>query len=205
VTQSKDAEESTMPSFNADQMPHVTSSVERFLVNPDGHADGMILGNGVEVYFAPHLSTAVLTAIQVGDRITVYGVLPMAEPMIAAVIIEAANGTRIEDLGLPTRKLQRPAAEQRIKACERTRLEVEALVRRTLHGPNGETRGVLLDDGTTVVLPAHRCEDLSALLSPASWLTVRGAGLVTEMGTAIRAEEIDAGRPRSASRYLPAY
>jgi hypothetical protein len=48
----------------------------------------------------------------------------------------------------------------------------------------------LLDDGTTVVLPVHRSEDLSALLSPASWLTVRGAGLVTEMGMAIRADEI---------------
>ena len=176
--------------FNEDQMPHVTSSVERFLVNPDGNADGMILVNGVEVYFAPHLSTAVLTAVQVGDRITVYGVLPMAEPMIAAVIIEAANGTRIEDHGPPTQKSAGTVAENRLKACERTRLEVEALVRRTLHGPDGETRGVLLDDGTTVVLPVHRCEDLSALLSPASWLTVRGAGLVTEMGKAIRADEI---------------
>jgi hypothetical protein len=105
-----------MPSFNEDQMPHVTSSVERFLVNPDGNADGMILGNGVEVYFAPHLSAAVLAAIQVGDRITVYGPLPMAEPMIAAVIIEAANGARIEDLGLATRKLPRMVAEHRIKA-----------------------------------------------------------------------------------------
>jgi hypothetical protein len=179
-----------MPSFNEDQMPYVTSSVERFLVNADGNADGMILGNGVEVYFAPHLSSAVLTAIRVGDRITVYGVLPMAEPMIAAVVIEAANGTRIEDNGLPTRKLPGSAAEHRIKARECSRLEVEALVRRTLHGPNGETRGVLLDDGTTVVLPLHQGEDLFELLSPASRLTVRGAGLVTEMGKAIRADEI---------------
>ena len=48
----------------------------------------------------------------------------------------------------------------------------------------------MLDDGTTVVLPLHQSEDLSALLSPASWLTVRGAGLVTEMGKVIRADEI---------------
>jgi hypothetical protein len=179
-----------MPSFNDEQMPHVTSSVERFLVNPDGNADGMILGNGVEVYFAPHLSSAVLTAVQVGERITVYGVLPMAEPMIVAVIIEAANGTRIEDSGLPTRKLRGMEADHRTKPRERTRLEVEALVRRILHGPDGETRGVLLDDGTTVVLPFHRDEDLCDLLSPASWLAVRGAGLVTQMGKAIRADEI---------------
>lgn len=179
-----------MPSYNADQLPHVTSAVERFLVNPDGNADGMILVNGVEVYFAPHLSTEVLTAIHVGDRITVYGELPMAEPMITAAIIEAANGTRIEDLGLPTRKQPHALANHPLKVREQSRLEVEALVRRTLHGPDGETRGVLLDDGTIVVLPVQQCADLTALLSPASWITVRGAGLVTEMGKAIRADEI---------------
>jgi hypothetical protein len=101
----------------------VTSSVERFLINPDGNADGMILFNGVEVYFAPYLSSAVLTAIRVGDRITVYGVLPMAEPMIVAVIIEAANGTRIEDSGLPTRKWPAPEGEYRIKQRGHSRLQ----------------------------------------------------------------------------------
>jgi hypothetical protein len=189
-----------MSSFNDEQLPYVTSSVERFLVNPDGNADGMILVNGVEVYFAPHLSCAVLTAVQVGDRITVYGVLPMAEPMIVAVIIEAADGSRIEDNGLPTRKWPALESGHRIKRRERSQLEVEALVRRILHGPDGETRGVLLDDGTTVVLPLHRDEDLAELLSPASWLTVRGAGLVTEMGKAIKADEI--GRSLEDMRVL---
>jgi hypothetical protein len=189
-----------MSSFNDEQLPYVTSSVERFLVNPDGNADGMILVNGVEVYFAPHLSSAVLTAVQVGDRITVYGVLPMAEPMIVAVIIEAADGSRIEDDGLPTRKWPGLESDHRIKRRERGQLEVEALVRRILHGPDGETRGVLLDDGTTVVLPLHRDEDLAELLSPASWLTVRGAGLETEMGKAIKADEI--GRSLEDMRVL---
>jgi hypothetical protein len=138
-----------MQSLNDEQMPHVTSSVERFLVNPDGDADGMILLNGVEVYFAPSLSASVLTAIQIGDRITVYGVLPMAEPLIVAAVIEATNGERIEDLGLPMRKLPGYAADRREKQRERSKLQAEALVRRTLHGPTGETRGVLLDDGTT--------------------------------------------------------
>ena len=189
-----------MPPLNDEQLPHVTSSVERFLINPDGNADGMILFNGVEVYFAPHLSSAVLSAVQVGDRITVYGVLPMAEPMIVAVIIEAADGTRIEDSGLPTRRWQGTEAEYRIKQHAHGWLQVEALVRRILHGPTGEARGILLDDGTTVVLPIDQSEDLCELLSPASWLTVRGAGLVTEIGTAIRADAI--GRSAKAMRVL---
>src|ERR1700759_4083399 len=91
-----------MPAVNEEQLPHVTSSVERFLVNPDGDADGMILLNGVEVYFAPYLSDAVLMAVHVGDRITVYGELPMAEPLIVAAVIEAQDGSRIEDVGAPT-------------------------------------------------------------------------------------------------------
>jgi hypothetical protein len=60
--------------------------------------------------------------------------------------------------------------------------------------------GVLLDDGTTVILPFQQDEDLSELLSPASWLTVRGAGLVTDMGKAIKADEI--GRSGEAMRVL---
>src|SRR5882762_2248890 len=102
-----------MLSVDEELLPHVTSRVERFLVNPDGDADGMILLNGVEVYFAPYLSNAVLTAVQIGDRITVYGVLPMAEPMIVAAIIEATNGARIEDCGLPARTLSDIEAERR--------------------------------------------------------------------------------------------
>jgi hypothetical protein len=192
---SKDAEELAMTSLNSEQLPYVTSSVERFLINPDGNADGMILFNGVEVYFAPYLSAAVLTAVHVGDRITVYGVLPMAEPMIVAVVIEAANGARIEDCGLPTRP-STPIEQHRA----RDRLEVEALVRRILHGPDGEPRGVLLDDGTTVLLPIDDDDDFSDLLSPASWLTVRGAGLVTDTGMAIEADEI--GPSAGAMRVL---
>jgi len=80
-----------------DQLPHVTSSVARFLASPNGKPEGMILSNGVEVHFSPHLSAAVLTSIHVGDRVTVYGILPLSSPMITAAVIEAANGERIMD------------------------------------------------------------------------------------------------------------
>jgi hypothetical protein len=184
-----------MPAVNDEQLPHVTSSVERFLINPDGNADGMILLNGVEVYFAPYLSDEVLMAIHVGDRITVYGELPMAEPLIVAAVIEAEDGSRIEDVGAPTAR-----AERARQQGARSQLQIEALVRRTLHGPTGELRGILLDDGTTVSLPMHGGENLGQLLSPASWVTVRGAGMVTALGMAIEADEI--GRSAEEMRVL---
>jgi hypothetical protein len=189
-----------MVSVNEEQLPHVTSSVERFLVNPDGDADGMILLNGVEVYFAPYLSDAVLMAVHVGDRITVYGELPMAEPLIVAAIIEAEDGSRIEDAGRVGAHRTFAANVGLNRGRERSRLQVEALVRRALHGPSGELRGVLLDDGTTVFFSVQDGEDLEELLSPAAWVTVRGAGLVTELGTAIEADEI--GQSAQAMRVL---
>jgi hypothetical protein len=189
-----------MVSVNEEQLPHVTSRVERFLVNPDGDADGMILLNGVEVYFAPYLSDAVLMAVHVGDRITVYGELPMAEPLIVASIIEAEDGSRIEDAGRVGARRTFAANVGLNRGRERSRLQVEALVRRALHGPSGELRGVLLDDGTTVFFSVQDGEDLEELLSPAAWVTVRGAGLVTELGTAIEADEI--GQSAQAMRVL---
>src|ERR1043166_9679775 len=111
-----------MQAMNDEQLPHVTSSVERFLFNPDGNADGMILLNGVEVYFAPYLSDEVLMAVHVGDRITVYGELPMAAPLIVAAVIETANGFRIEDSGSPLLGIERPRGH---KEHARSRFEVE--------------------------------------------------------------------------------
>ncbi len=91
-----------MQIFTEDQLSHVTSSLQRFLLNSDGHVEGMTLANGVEVCFPPNLPTEALQAVHVGDRVTVYGVLPTAAPLITALIIEAANGTRIVDDGLGT-------------------------------------------------------------------------------------------------------
>jgi Major Facilitator Superfamily len=87
--------------LNPDQLPHVTSDVERFLLNPHGDADGLTLTNGIEVHFPPHLSGEILAAVRPGDRVSIYGVQPRTTTMIAAVAIETAEGKRIVDKGPP--------------------------------------------------------------------------------------------------------
>jgi hypothetical protein len=91
-----------MQFLTEDQLSHVTSCLQSFLLSSDGRVEGMTLANGVEVCFPPNLSTEVVRAVQVGDRVTVYGLLPTPAPLITAVIIEAANGVRIVDDGLRT-------------------------------------------------------------------------------------------------------
>jgi hypothetical protein len=86
-----------MYSLEMDDVPHVTSGVDHFLVNPHGDTDGLVLTNGLEVHFPPHFSTEVLAVVRAGDRVTIYGVVPRATTTLSAVAIETEDGKRIGD------------------------------------------------------------------------------------------------------------
>jgi hypothetical protein len=179
--------------LDPEHLPNVTAEVERFLVNPHGDVDGMILTNGIEVHSPPHLSDEIRAQIRPGDRVTVYGVRPRAADMISAVAIGTANGKRIVDNGPPKdhEKGEKHVRDEATKARHR-KIEAVGSVLRALHGPKGEVRGCLLDTGTIVRFPAHEAGSIAELLFPGAPLAVRGEGLMTELGTVIEAEEIGA-------------
>jgi hypothetical protein len=171
--------------LNPDHLPHVTSRVERFLLNPDGEADGMILASGLEVHFPPHLAKEICAAIRSGDQVTAYGVQPRAAEMMAAVAIETKDGQRIVDNGPPEKPHHAPHHEKK-----RDKSEATGIIQRLLHGPKGETRGVLLEDGVIVRFPPHAVEAFSKLLAAGTSIAVRGEGLTTEWGTVVAAKEM---------------
>ncbi len=69
--------------IDPDSLTPLTSEVDRFLFNPRGQADGMILANGTEAHLPPHLSQKVLAVLKIGERVTLYGVKPRSVDMIA--------------------------------------------------------------------------------------------------------------------------
>jgi hypothetical protein len=69
-------------------------------------------------------------------------------------------------------------------------VEVEGVVRRTLHGPKGETRGVLLADGRSGRFPPHAAEALAPLLQAGATVVLRGEGIATPHGTVVAVKEI---------------
>src|SRR5579862_3483671 len=114
--------------------PH-KATVERFLFNPKGDADGMLLSNGLEARFPPHLSGKVLKAIRPGEAVTLYGVKPRATEMLACIALESMRGTRIDDLGPPPKKTKRSKKNNEAHSQGPERLDVEDSVDRLLHGP----------------------------------------------------------------------
>lgn len=150
--------------------------VSRFLFNPKGDADGLILVDGLEAHFPPHLSRRVLQSIQIGEAVTLFGVKPRTAEMIACVALESVGGERIVDTGPPVKAKKKHSGKRVGKHAESTarRVEMKDVVERSLHGPKGEVRGALLSNGCIVRFPPHAAAGAERLLKPGATLAVRG-------------------------------
>jgi hypothetical protein len=176
--------------IDPDSLKPLKSRVERFLYNPKGEADGMLLSNGLEAHFPPHLSGKVLKAIQLGEAVTLYGVKPRATEMLACIALESTHGTRIDDVGPPPKKAKRPKKDNDAHSQGLKPLDIEDSVDRLLHGPKGEVRDVLLSRGSIVRFPSHVADSVRHLLAPRAALAVRGNARVVSGTTVIEAKAL---------------
>ena len=176
--------------INPDCLPEIEGRFERFLLNPHGEADGMILAGGVEVHFPPHLAGALRAALEedAAGPLRIRGVRPRRGDVFAAVAFETAKGARIIDNG-PPKKDEREKGDKRGRE-KRAPMAIDGVVRRPLHGPKGEARGALLEDGRIVRFAPDEAPRLKALLTPGARLSARGEGLATALGTVVEAWEI---------------
>jgi hypothetical protein len=177
--------------LDPDYLPEISGTFERFLLNPHGDADGMMLGDGTEIHFPPHMSAELIAAIRPGEKpkIRIRGVRPRNRALIAAVAIETVDGKRIVDNGPPKKPTEGEKPGKPGSKAKHEPMHAEGRVRQVLHGPKGEARGALLEDGTIIRVPAHEAERIAPLLLPGRTLAARGDGLTSKLGTVIEARE----------------
>ena len=105
---------------------------------------------------------------------------------VAAVAIDTPKG-RILDDG--------PDAREDDAAFEKAKhgpMSAQGIVKRSIHGPKGETRGAVLEDGRIIRLPPHEAERFAALLTQGAKIVAAGEGATTSFGTVVEAREIGA-------------
>lgn len=175
--------------IDPDGLPEVSGTVDRFLLNPHGCPDGLLLTDGTEIHFPPHLGAAVVAVAPPGRRVGVQGVRPRAAPnMVSAIAITASDGTRIVDHGPPADaegRKSKPHGES-----HRRRMIVEGVVRAPIHGPKGETRGVLLEDGRILRFRPEGWPQGAEWLGPGRPIAAEGDGISTALGVVIEAQAI---------------
>src|SRR5580692_7617502 len=178
--------------LDPDHLPEISGTFEGFLLNPRGDADGMILSDGTEVHFPPHMSAELCATIRPGEKpeVRIRGVRPRKGSLIAAIAIETMDGKRIVDNGPPKKHAEKERPNKDGPKPKHEKMQAEGRIRHVLHGPKGEARGALLEDGTIIRVPPHEAERIAHLLSPGQKLAVRGEGLTAEFGAVIEAREV---------------
>ncbi len=155
--------------IDPDSLPETRGKVTRFLLNPHGELDGVVLGSR-QVHFPPHLSKQIARHVSPGDEIRVRGVKPRRADMIAAVSLTTKSGVLILDEGPHHggEKHHRPHVERKA-------MDASGEVVLSLFGPKGELRGALLDDGTSLRMPPHAATELAEYLTPGAHVHALGA------------------------------
>jgi hypothetical protein len=172
--------------IDPDHLPEAVRTVDRFLVNKHGEADGFLLTDGGEVHVPPHLSPLLLRDVRPGSEVRIRGVCPRGAGMIAAVAIDTGKG-RVLDQGPEQR-----TDDSEFEKPKRAPMSVQGIVKRPIHGPKGEARGAVLEDGRIIRLPPHEAERLLNLLLKGKKIVAHGEGATTSFGTVVEAKKIGA-------------
>jgi hypothetical protein len=179
--------------INPDFLPDIKGRVERFIVNPHGEIDGLILSYDEDrvllVHVPPHLCPEIEAAIRPGDEIRVRGVRPRDADMIAAIALTTVDDRTIIDDGPgPDGKKREPRHHGKPG-----QMSVSGTVRLPLFGPKGDLRGALLDNGDMVRVDPKEAARFAECLQQHATLAARGEGLETKHGKIVVAKEIGPG------------
>lgn len=171
--------------FDPTQLPAFTGTVERYLLNPRGETDALLLREGAQIVFPPEFGDLVRRAVQPGRTIVVWGIRARQAPVITMLAFApSAEARPVVVERVYWRLLGRNAAEQA------ERLTAAGTVRVPYFTPQGEVAGAVLEDGTVVTVPNGATEALRDLLRPGARLAVEGRGAAGDRGRAVAAERI---------------
>jgi hypothetical protein len=196
-----------VPLYDPGQLPAYTGRLQQFTLTPRGDIDGLILSDRTEVKTPPHLSTAIAYSVKPGDTVRIHGLRAAALPLIQAVsITDQANGQTILDSGPPAPGAPPPRGpgagppppRPAVGSGPATPLpgltEAQGRVRMSLHGPQGEVNGALLEDGTVLRLPPPAAATYTTWLQPGQSIVAEGIGFSNALGKVLEVQQIGTSR-----------
>jgi hypothetical protein len=189
--------------YDASQLPSIQGKVAQYDLTPRGDVDGLILEDGTEVHFPPHLGTEIVAVVKPGDAVTVHGLKARALPLVQAMSVTAdASGKTVQDTGPAGGPPGEPMGGPRGPGPHHGRppgpammgggqpMTAQGTVKTQLHGPRGELNGVLLNDGTIVKLPPPEATRLADQIKTGQTVYVQGDGFKNNLGTIVLARGI---------------
>jgi hypothetical protein len=180
-------------SFFLTTTPIATGVVSRFLVNPFGEVDGLLLDSGTLVTFPPHMEHELTAAITPGAPVAVRG--QATGPTQIKALILTNTSTNQQVIEHPPAPAERKLPKH-LRAVGLRQLRARATVSHLRYGKHGEIKDLVLADGTTVKLPKDVSESFTPWLRVGQELEVVGYGSENAYGRGLEATGIGiAGQP----------
>jgi hypothetical protein len=165
-----------------------TGTVQQYLLNPEGRVDGLLLKNGLQVKFPPHLSNQLTNLIA-----------PSAEVSITAMAGTATRfGQEVRAIQITNQKTQQTIAAQSPKtlppppanSASYISFSAEGNTQHWLVGHRGELNGLILSSGLEVKFPPHIGELLVNMIQGNDLVQVQGFGSRNSYGQVIEATQL---------------
>jgi len=160
---------------------NIAGVVKRYLINPEGDVDGLLLTDNALVMFPPHLGTQVIALMAPGERVRIVGDTTPGGTVRAQQIINVRTGEAIADLPPP------PRLPRELRGTGLVKLAASGSILRVTTAPRGEPDGVLLADGTVVKLTPPVASQFTSLLQPGTVIAAQGYGTRNRYGESLQA------------------
>jgi hypothetical protein len=167
----------------------VSGRVVRWLPNPNGDVDGLLLSDGTQITFPPRLSARLTELVKLQDNVQVLGRRGANTKVMRATQIKIAKSgqtfsTEVAVGDAPRTPLP-PVAHEALTA-----MTASGRIATLLFTDRGDANGVLLDSGAAVRFPPHVGTQLADDLKVGSTLYARGYGTRGAQGAAFEATRI---------------
>lgn len=172
-----------------------TGEVQQYLFNPEGRVDGLLLNNGTQVKFPPHMTDSLVALVAPGARITVSG-----NPGVSTSFGQEVKAQSITNIQTGRTLVEQPPAYPPKPPIQSTytNLSVEGTAQHWLVGHRGEINGVLLSGGAEVKFPPHVGDQLISIAKLGDKIQAQGFGTRNSYGQVLQATSMTVnGQPVS--------
>ncbi len=164
-----------------------SGEVERYLLTPQGFVEGLILENGLQVKFPPHMGESVVQAVKVGDQVQVMGHpgtrSQLGQEVATHMITNTTSGRSV---------LDQPPTSRPAPLSDRgySNFSVSGTATTWIVGGDAEILGIILSDGSQVRFPAYVGKQLSNRARSGASVQAQGFGIRNSYGQALEATSL---------------
>ncbi|RYZ77529.1 MAG: hypothetical protein EOP05_01480 [Proteobacteria bacterium] len=178
----------------------VKGTVTRYLTNPEGDVDGLLLNNGTQIHFPPHMSSQLTELVKMNDAVSIKGEKENSHVFHAMTVTNDKSGKSVTEAppkmdgvagkGRPPGPPPGGPGRDKMKRENLEAMTATGKIETELYGRRDEVNGVILSDKTIVRFGPRVSENSKVKTSVGSNLKATGYGTKNDFGKTIEATEL---------------